>query len=266
MARGDGDLKKYKFKSKLRTTANKAKMRNLAQMRCENISKTDLNAASCSFVGRDPMFENQSNINNFNLAMERRWKTVTNLKVEEQSTGFSANEMSGNDILDIAKSFILYNDAPNEVVYDTVDLALVSPEGNISSRNESDDFTLNLSLDQIVVDANTNESDNVDYCDDKEECLTQYDCSFFDLNLISEKKEGLQSTFFFKCTVCNTIDCVRSGDRNKKDNVNLLAVLGTISTGNWLFSTCGNFNYIRPSIKHTLYTVIRCQLLYKMKN
>ncbi|KAF5283628.1 hypothetical protein FQA39_LY17277 [Lamprigera yunnana] len=104
----------------------------------------------------------------------RRWKTVVNLKVEEQSTGISANEMSSKDILDITKSFILYNDALNEVVYDTVDPALVSPEGHSSSRNESDDFTLNLLLDQIVVDANTNESDNVDYCDDKEECFIQY--------------------------------------------------------------------------------------------
>ncbi|KAF5306631.1 hypothetical protein FQA39_LY08820 [Lamprigera yunnana] len=181
--------------------------------------------------------------------------------------------------------------------------ALVSPEGHSSSCDESDDFTLNL--DQIVVDANTNESDNVDYGDDIEECLTQYskttneisdhiqntpdklvdsvpseincveycndifsdstsnleknisdisdnsnyeelsyekdyanntafqisgrrivdvsfffkqlkslkhkgyDCSFFDLNLISEKKEGLQSAFFFKCAICNVIECVK---------------------------------------------------------
>ncbi|KAF5278879.1 hypothetical protein FQA39_LY18333 [Lamprigera yunnana] len=101
----------------------------------------------------------------------KRLKTVSNLKVEEQSTGISANEISSNDILDITESFIVYNDAPNEVVYDT---ALVSPEGHSSSRNESDNFTINLLLDQIVVDANANESDNVDYCDDKEERFTQY--------------------------------------------------------------------------------------------
>ncbi|KAF5302380.1 hypothetical protein FQA39_LY10419 [Lamprigera yunnana] len=92
MARGDRDLKKYKFKSKLRTTANKAKMRweRIKSDKCdgasnndtenvvdvehpisENISKTDLNAESCSFVGRDTLFENQSNTNNFNVAMER---------------------------------------------------------------------------------------------------------------------------------------------------------------------------------------------------
>ncbi|KAF5304963.1 hypothetical protein FQA39_LY09437 [Lamprigera yunnana] len=103
----------------------------------------------------------------------KRWKTVANLKVEEQSTVISANEMPSDDILDITKSFILYNDAPNEVVYDTVYPALVSPKGHSSSRNESDDFALNL-LHQIVVDGNTSESDNVDYCDDEEECFTQY--------------------------------------------------------------------------------------------
>lgn len=51
------------------------------------------------------------------------------------------------------------------------------------------------------------------------------------MSLISEKIEGLQSVFSFRCSVCNIIEVVRSEDPNDDINSNTVAVLGAISMG-----------------------------------
>ncbi|KAK4882555.1 hypothetical protein RN001_005874 [Aquatica leii] len=58
-----------------------------------------------------------------------------------------------------------------------------------------------------------------------------YDCSFFDMNLVSEKIEGMQSILSFKCQVCNIVKTVRTEDLDSKINSNLLSVLSAISSG-----------------------------------
>lgn len=58
-----------------------------------------------------------------------------------------------------------------------------------------------------------------------------FDCSFFDMHLISEKIEGMHSALSFKCAVCNITQVVRTEDPNDNKNSNLVAVLGAISTG-----------------------------------
>ncbi|KAK4885602.1 hypothetical protein RN001_001873 [Aquatica leii] len=58
-----------------------------------------------------------------------------------------------------------------------------------------------------------------------------FDCSFYDLNIISEKFEGLQSVFSFKCSVCNKIETIRNDITENKMNTNLGVVAGAIATG-----------------------------------
>ncbi|KAF5293159.1 hypothetical protein FQR65_LT20153 [Abscondita terminalis] len=54
-------------------------------------------------------------------------------------------------------------------------------------------------------------------------------CSFFDMNVISEKFEGVYSVITFRCSVCNVIEKVRTG--HNSDQMNSSLVLGTITAG-----------------------------------
>ncbi|KAK4877525.1 hypothetical protein RN001_010031 [Aquatica leii] len=94
-----------------------------------------------------------------------------------------------------------------------------------------------------------------------------YDCSFFDLNLISEKIEGLQSIFSFQCAVCNIIQTVKSDDPSEKHSSNLLAVLGALSTGigySQFSEVLAAMNI--PSLSHKTYTKYHNQLSGTINN
>ncbi|KAK4882653.1 hypothetical protein RN001_005972 [Aquatica leii] len=95
----------------------------------------------------------------------------------------------------------------------------------------------------------------------------RYDCSFFDLNLISEKIEGLQSIFSFQCAVCNIIQTVKTDDPSEKHSSNLLAVLGALSTGigySQFSEVLAAMNI--PSLSHKTYTKYHNQLSGTINN
>ncbi|KAF5304957.1 hypothetical protein FQA39_LY09431 [Lamprigera yunnana] len=50
-----------------------------------------------------------------------------------------------------------------------------------------------------------------------------FGCSFFNLSVLSEKSKGLHSIISFRCSVCNTIETIRTGS----SNINLAAVSQT---------------------------------------
>ncbi|KAF2885878.1 hypothetical protein ILUMI_20295, partial [Ignelater luminosus] len=58
-----------------------------------------------------------------------------------------------------------------------------------------------------------------------------FGCSFYDMVLINEKIEGLESIFYFKCVMCNRIECVRSAAPNTFSSPNMAAVIGCVSVG-----------------------------------
>ncbi|KAK4884445.1 hypothetical protein RN001_000716 [Aquatica leii] len=58
-----------------------------------------------------------------------------------------------------------------------------------------------------------------------------FDCSFFDMDLISEKRCGLSSTFMFQCNVCNTISKIASENLKTAMSSNMAAVIGSVSIG-----------------------------------
>ncbi|KAK4882827.1 hypothetical protein RN001_006146 [Aquatica leii] len=59
-----------------------------------------------------------------------------------------------------------------------------------------------------------------------------FGCSFFDIDVISEKIEGLESTLTFKCNVCNKIDTVKTGDiESSFGSANRAGVISAISVG-----------------------------------
>ncbi|KAK4885390.1 hypothetical protein RN001_001661 [Aquatica leii] len=59
-----------------------------------------------------------------------------------------------------------------------------------------------------------------------------FGCSFFDIDVISEKIEGLESTLTFKCNVCNKIDTVKTGDiESSYGSANRAGVISAISVG-----------------------------------
>ncbi|KAK4880023.1 hypothetical protein RN001_008169 [Aquatica leii] len=94
-----------------------------------------------------------------------------------------------------------------------------------------------------------------------------YDCSFFDLNLISEKLEGLQSIFSFQCAVCNIIQTVKTDDPSEKHSSNLLVVLGALSTGIGYFPFSEVLAAMNiPSLSHKTYTKYQNQLSGAMNN
>lgn len=59
-----------------------------------------------------------------------------------------------------------------------------------------------------------------------------FDCNITDMEVISETRKGLKSTFTLKCKMCNIIKFIHTedGDSEKMD-VNLAITLGAISTG-----------------------------------
>ncbi|KAF5306414.1 hypothetical protein FQA39_LY08923 [Lamprigera yunnana] len=55
-----------------------------------------------------------------------------------------------------------------------------------------------------------------------------FDCLFFDLILLSEKREGLCSILMFSC---NKIETINTDNDTANININLTAVTGTLATG-----------------------------------
>ncbi|KAF2893289.1 hypothetical protein ILUMI_12885 [Ignelater luminosus] len=55
-----------------------------------------------------------------------------------------------------------------------------------------------------------------------------FGCSFYDMVLINEKIEELESIFYFKCVMCNRIESVRSAAPNKFFSPNMAAVIGCV--------------------------------------
>ncbi|XP_031332942.1 uncharacterized protein LOC116163225 isoform X1 [Photinus pyralis] len=59
-----------------------------------------------------------------------------------------------------------------------------------------------------------------------------FGCSFFDMDIQSEKIEGLESIFTFKCKVCGKIDSVRScGGSATFHSTNQAGIIGSLSIG-----------------------------------
>ncbi|XP_031327666.1 uncharacterized protein LOC116182986 isoform X1 [Photinus pyralis] len=88
-----------------------------------------------------------------------------------------------------------------------------------------------------------------------------FNCSFFDLNLVSEKIEGLHSVFSFKCEVCNIIQNIRTEDPDNNVNVNLMAAIGCISAGigySQLSEILASLDV--PNMSHTTYSKHHNQL------
>lgn len=62
---------------------------------------------------------------------------------------------------------------------------------------------------------------------------TGFGCSFWNVSLVSEKIQGLESIFTFKCDVCGISETIRS-DNIQKENTsgtNLAAVFGSVAIG-----------------------------------
>lgn len=60
---------------------------------------------------------------------------------------------------------------------------------------------------------------------------TGFNCSFFDLNLISEKQMGLRSVFTFQCNVCKLKNKIYTEDPKTNVNINKLAISAIVVTG-----------------------------------
>jgi hypothetical protein len=58
-----------------------------------------------------------------------------------------------------------------------------------------------------------------------------FDCSFYDVDIINEKRYGLKSYFSYKCTICGLEGTFSSEPDTDSSEINKLAVCGIIAMG-----------------------------------
>lgn len=69
---------------------------------------------------------------------------------------------------------------------------------------------------------------------------SQFGCSFSNLKLYQDLRNGLNSTFYFRCSMCN----IKLKLNTCKDNININAVQGVMSVGLGFYNSQELFNVL----------------------
>ncbi|KAF5299124.1 hypothetical protein FQR65_LT09482 [Abscondita terminalis] len=209
-----------------------------------------------------------------------RWKAVGTIETRpsEASTSVgNSNSMSAENRMSVSSNDD--NEFPDTLEDNLVSQSILdskypsSVEKNLSESLSDYDDSHNNSLRSLESDADDDDTDfEILNCEKAEEdsesfnisgrriiniayFLNQlkslkhkgFDCSFFNLSLVSKKIAGFESIFSFRCDVCNIVQTIRSEDPDEKVNRYKFFV------GTW-------FSLDIPSMSHKTYSKYHNQI------